>query len=345
MDTRNPTRRGSTAGSRTPRRVFLAKQRCRNAVGLIGGRCPSEDGLTRAIVELGKAQKDLDAELTAMKVRRLRDAKSAARVARNLKDARGRRRGYATLPGYHTGRAPANKGVRYGKTPPSTHEVMRMLEHAPSLRLAHEAHCPSCGAEWRTPHKPTCINPYAERWRALMYVLWRGGLRITCEALRLVEGDLFPAEGYLHVANGKGGKPRDVAIDDWVWPRLEPWLRFRQTLPDGPLFCVLEGPTAGVRPWSAPAVRHGMHELAALAKVRRRCAPHQLRHAMVVDQLDDGVNLLYISRQLGHANLAITTTYLEGLPQSRVINELRGRPVPKVSVLEMLTAPPIAMAA
>jgi hypothetical protein len=36
-----------------------------------------------------------------------------------LLDAAGRRRSPATMPGFHAGRAPRNKGVRYPADPPS----------------------------------------------------------------------------------------------------------------------------------------------------------------------------------------------------------------------------------
>ena len=48
-------------------------------------------------------------------------------------------------------------------------------------------------------------------------------------------------------------------------------------LPVGPLFCIIDGPTRG-RAWPATAVRAELRELAAQAAVRRRLAPHQLRH-------------------------------------------------------------------
>jgi hypothetical protein len=49
--------------------------------------------------------------------------------------------------------------------------------------------------------------------------------------------------------------------------------------PVGPLFCVIDGPTRG-RPWCATAVRSELRLVAARAGVRRRFAPHQLRHAL-----------------------------------------------------------------
>ena len=76
-------------------------------------------------------------------------------------------------------------------------------------------------------------------------------------------------------------------------------------LPVGPLFCVIDGPTRG-RPWSSAAVRVELRRLAAQAGVRRRFAPHQLRHAHAVELAREGVPLNIIQRQLGHADLGTT---------------------------------------
>jgi integrase len=49
----------------------------------------------------------------------------------------------------------------------------------------------------------------------LIVVLWRAGLRI-CEALALAEADLDPRRGSLLVRRGKGGRRREVGMDDWA---------------------------------------------------------------------------------------------------------------------------------
>jgi integrase len=70
-------------------------------------------------------------------------------------------------------------------------------------------------------------------------------------------------------------------------------------LPPGPLFCVIDGSTRGRR-WSATAAPAELRQLAVKAGVRRRFAPHQLRHAHAVEMSREGVPLLVIQRQLGH---------------------------------------------
>ena len=99
------------------------------------------------------------------------------------------------------------------------------------------------------------------RLRGLIAVLWRAGLRVN-EALQMAESDLEPHGDRFLVRHGKGDRRREVGMDDWGWEQLRPWLKLRRSLPVGPLFCVIKGPTQGRR-WSANAVREQMHWIAA----------------------------------------------------------------------------------
>jgi len=169
-----------------------------------------------------------------------------------LLDAAGRSRSPATLPGHHVGRAPGNKGRRYPADPPTVEEIVAVMRQA-----------------------GTRID--GRRARALIVVLWRAGLRVS-EALALSETDLDPRRGSILVRRGKGGKRRTVGMDAWAWEQLTPWLQDRLAFPPGAMFCVIHGPTAG-RPCSPPSIRAQFRRLATQAGVRRRFAPHQLRHA------------------------------------------------------------------
>ena len=64
------------------------------------------------------------------------------------------------------------------------------------------------------------------------------------------------------------------------------------------------------------------------AGVRRRFAPHQLRHAHAVEMAREGVSLNVIQRQLGHANLGITSVYLQGIDNSEIIETVGARAAP-----------------
>jgi len=65
------------------------------------------------------------------------------------------------------------------------------------------------------------------RLRAMIVVLWRGGLRVQ-EALALADRDLDPRRGSLFVRNGKGGRRREIGMDAWGWEQLRPWLAARR---------------------------------------------------------------------------------------------------------------------
>ena len=219
-----------------------------------------------------------------------------------LLDAAGRRRSPAAMPGHHTGRAPKNKGLLYPADPPSVDEIVAVMRRIPTDR-------------------------YGLRLRALIVVLWRGGLRIH-EALSLTESDLDPRRGSILVKHGKGNKRREVGMDPWAWTdHLAPWVACRVELPVGALFCVIDGPTRG-RPWSATAVRDELRRYALAAGVRRRFAPHQLRHAHAVELAREGVSLPNIQRQLGHSYVSTTSVYLQGIDVEEIIGVIRSRRAP-----------------
>jgi site-specific recombinase XerD len=221
-----------------------------------------------------------------------------------LLDAAGRRRSPATLRGFHAGRSPRNKGFRYPPDPPRVEEIVAVMRRA-----------------GETDH--------GLRLRALIVVLWRAGLRIG-EAMALTEPDLDPGRGSILVRQGKGGKRREVGMDDWGFDQLRPWLARRIEMPVGTLFCVIDGQTRG-RPWTPAAARNHLRRISAKAGVRRRFAPHQLRHAHAVEMAREGASLKVIQRQLGHVNLGVTSVYLDGIDTAEIIDTVHNRRPPMIS--------------
>ena len=219
-------------------------------------------------------------------------------------DVAGRRRSPATMPGYHAGRPPRNKGMQYPADPPTVDEIVAVMRH-------------------------TVDDRHGFRLRAMIVVLWRAGLRIH-EALALTEHDLDPRRGSVLVRSGKGGRRREVGMDEWGWEQVRPWASARAELPPGPLFCVIDGPTRG-RPWSSASVRREFRQVAAHAGVRRRFAPHQLRHAHALELAREGVPLNIIQRQLGHTNLGTTSIYLQGIDPEEILTAVHARRAPMMS--------------
>ena len=109
-------------------------------------------------------------------------------------DACGRRRSPATLPSFHQGLSPRNKGQRYPADPPTVEEIIAVMHAAGD---DHDA----------------------VRLRGAIVVLWRAGLRIS-EALALIESDLDLHRGAILIRSGKRGKRREVGMDRWAWEQL-----------------------------------------------------------------------------------------------------------------------------
>jgi site-specific recombinase XerD len=229
-----------------------------------------------------------------------------------LLDRAGRRRSPATLYSFHQGLPPRNKGLRYPADPPTVEEILDVMR---------------AGGD----------SPDGLRLRGVIVLLWRAGLRIS-EALSLNETDPDPDRGAVLVGHGKGDKRREVGMDRWGRAHLEPWLERRASLPPGALFCVLRGRTRG-GPCAPAGIRSHLHHAASLAGVRRRFAPHQLRHAHAVEMSREGISLIVIQRQLGHADLAITSRYLRGIDIAEIIQAVHQRPEPTIPAGRRLTRP------
>jgi site-specific recombinase XerD len=215
-------------------------------------------------------------------------------------DCAGRPRSPATLTSFHIGRPPRNKGLRYPPDPPTVEEIIAVMSVAGD-------------------------GPDGLRLRALIAVLWRAGLRIS-EALALLETDLDKERGAILVRHGKGGKRREVGMDRWAWQQLQPWVEHRRTLPVGALFCILRGPTCG-RPCAPAGIRAQLRNCARAAGVRRRFAPHQLRHAHAVEMAREGIPLL-------------VSAYLRGIDNTEIIHAVHERPTPMIPATARLTAKP-----
>ncbi len=219
----------------------------------------------------------------------------------NSLDAAGRRRSPATMPGFHRGRPPRNKGRLYPADPPSVEEIVAVM------RIAGN-------------------EPHGLRTRALVVLLWRAGLRIS-EALALAESDLDRERGGVLVRHGKGGKRREVGMDSWAWEQIAPWVDARVSLPVGALLCVITGPTSG-RPCSAAAARSTVRHLAGKAasggaSLHTSCGTHTPSRWPA-----KACRSTSSSASSTHANLGITSVYLQGIDNSEMIDTVHRRAAP-----------------
>lgn len=156
-------------------------------------------------------------------------------------------------------------------------------------------------------------DPVGRRDRAILEVLYGGGLRIS-ELVGLSLSDLALDEGLLKVV-GKGSKERLVplgrmalsALSDWLSPlgrgALRPARWARRGDADAVFLNVRGGRLTRQGAW-AIVRRHG--ERAGLSG---RLWPHVLRHSCATHMLDHGADLRVVQELLGHASISTTQLY------------------------------------
>jgi integrase/recombinase XerD len=139
----------------------------------------------------------------------------------------------------------------------------------------------------------------AAPWPAAVLVLLSVGLRVG-ELVRLRPADFDAEAGGLHV-RGKGRRERRVFIVD---ERLKAAMAVlaRRTRASS-LFA------PGGEEWSTQAVRRALRDTALAAGIARRVTPHMLRHTCATLLLEDGVDIRFLQRLLGHENIATTAIY------------------------------------
>jgi integrase/recombinase XerD len=212
----------------------------------------------------------------------------------------------AIEPGYNLGRRPANAGKRY---PAET--LTRKEVHALIAACSNRA-------------------PTGVRNRALIVLLYRGGLRIS-EAIGhsqkryppLYPKDIDRAAGTVTVLHGKGDKRRTIGLDPEAFAVVERWLEKRQKLgisARAPLFCTLDGGRL-----DSSYVRRLLPRLAARAGIDKRVHAHGLRHSMAAEMAQENVPINLIQDALGHSSLATTDRYLRHVHPQQLIAAMRAR--------------------
>ena len=114
----------------------------------------------------------------------------------------------------------------------------------------------------------------------------------------------------LHVREGKGGIPRDIALSPILLERLR--IYFRQYRPKDWLFPSRQNPGSMMEDRS---LRYVCRQAAKRAGIKRRVHPHLLRHACATHMLDAGADLRTIQVLLGHVDISTTARYLHVLMQ------------------------------
>ncbi len=147
----------------------------------------------------------------------------------------------------------------------------------------------------------SCVK--CHKHRVFLLTQYAAGLRLN-EAARLKISDIDSKRMQLRVACGKGQKTRLVPLSPRLLTELrEYWKVYR------PPQYLFPGKTPDV-PLSPTTIQKMFKVAAKEVGILKNVTPHTLRHSYATGLLEAGVDLLTISRLLGHASFSTTMIYL-----------------------------------
>jgi integrase/recombinase XerD len=174
---------------------------------------------------------------------------------------------------------------------PRSRPAPRALSRADAIRLAIAARGLLVGR--------ADLAEFSRDFALGVMILLSVGLRVS-ELVQLRPLDYEPTEGGLRV-RGKGRRERRVFIVDTELRGLI------ANAAESKHRASLLGD--GSAPWTTVAFRQRLHQFARKAGIEGRVTPHMLRHTAATLLLEDGVDLLFLQRLLGHENISTTAIY------------------------------------
>ncbi len=138
--------------------------------------------------------------------------------------------------------------------------------------------------------------------KLLLLIGYGAGLRVS-EIVSLEWWDILFSEHKIHVRNAKGKKDRMVMLPYSIVSSLEYYRSLYQTKK-----YVFEGQFAG-EPYSVGSVQAVMRDALKKSGLEKKATIHTLRHSFATHLLENGTDIRYIQKFLGHASIKTTTVY------------------------------------
>jgi integrase/recombinase XerD len=142
-------------------------------------------------------------------------------------------------------------------------------------------------------------------------------------------GDISLAEGAIKI-RGKGGRERTVYVcNPQVAGLLERAIRARggPWATESALLVNARG-----RPLTAQAMRLRLRRISEQAKLGRRVTPHMFRHTAATLLIEEGTNLRFVQRLLGHQSISTTEIYTHVSDTSLKTALLRANPLGRMQL-------------
>lgn len=136
-------------------------------------------------------------------------------------------------------------------------------------------------------------------------LLFCTGIRVG-ELSKITLDDVCLAEKRIKI-NGKGQRERYVFLPDLqICKLLDIYLTYRKITQ--PKFSNLIVNSRG-NPASTQFIRKLIHNITKLAKINSKITPHMYRHTNACTLLEEGLDIRYVQKLLGHQNISTTELY------------------------------------
>lgn len=150
----------------------------------------------------------------------------------------------------------------------------------------------------------------------LIHLALHSGLRVSeIASLKIADLHFNGKENYLTVI-GKGGKKRDVYLDQELVKHLQEYMEIKKNLllepidSDAPLFS-----GRGGSHYTTTALEISFKRATEKAGLSKHYSIHSSRHTYATMLLAKTNNIRFAQKQLGHASIAMTSLYADVLPE------------------------------
>ena len=152
------------------------------------------------------------------------------------------------------------------------------------------------------------------RDRAIMELMYCTGIRLD-ELLKLQVYHIELKDKVLYIRKGKGGRQRVVPLGRQALKYLKEYLEkirphYAKKNPQSrTLFLTVQGLAI-----TAPCVRGFLRRYRSAAGIKRAVSPHTFRRTCATHLLQQGANIRYVQKLLGHRHLSTTQKYTKLMP-------------------------------
>lgn len=142
--------------------------------------------------------------------------------------------------------------------------------------------------------------------KLLLELMYSSGLRVS-EACSLKHEDINFENSTIHIKLGKGNKDRVVILSKKLRSQFKDYLKLHE-IDQGFVFPSEQNPKGYL---STRSVQEILKKSAKKAGIKKHITPHMFRHSFGTHLLENGTNIRYIQKLLGHKKLETTAIYTQ----------------------------------